>query len=61
MTSGARAVLTAAVEQTRRSKTSQIESRDLLLALLVRDCPDPAAELLTTLGVDRAQVREGLK
>jgi ATP-dependent Clp protease ATP-binding subunit ClpA len=57
LTSGARAVLSSAVEQTHRTKTPHIETRDLLVALLARESPDPAADLLTALGVDREQVR----
>ena len=61
LTSGARAVLRAALEQTRRAKTPSIETRHFLLALLARDCPDPAAELLAALGVNREQVRGRLE
>ena len=61
LTSGARAILRQAVEQARRAKTPQIETRDFLLALLDCDRPDPAAELLSALGVDRAEVREKLE
>jgi ATP-dependent Clp protease ATP-binding subunit ClpA len=57
LTSGARAVLKRTVDQTRQGGTGRIESRQFLLALLDRESPDPAAELLTTLGVDRSQVR----
>jgi ATP-dependent Clp protease ATP-binding subunit ClpA len=61
LTSGARAVLKRAVEQARRARTPHIETRDFLLALLDRDRPDPAAELLSTLGVARSQVLERLE
>lgn len=61
LTSGARAVIKAAVEQTRRAKAPHIETRDFLLALLDRDHPDPAAELLAAMGVDRSQVRNRLE
>ena len=61
LTSGARAVLKQTVEETRKARTARIETRQFLLALLDRDCPDPAAELLTTLGVDRSQVRNRLE
>ena len=50
-TSGARAVLTSAVDRTRH----------LLLALLDRQAPDPGAELLAALGVDGSQVRMRLE
>jgi ATP-dependent Clp protease ATP-binding subunit ClpA len=61
LTSGARAVLKAAVEQTHRAKRPRIETRHFLLALLARDCPDPAAELLMALSVNREQVRSRLE
>ena len=56
LTSGARAVLKAAVGETRHAKTQSIETRHFLLALLALEHPDPAAELLQALGVDRSQV-----
>jgi hypothetical protein len=61
LTSGARAVIKRTVEQTRHAGTARIETRQFLLALLDRDSPDPAAELLSTLGVDRSQVRNRLE
>jgi ATP-dependent Clp protease ATP-binding subunit ClpA len=61
LTSGARAVLKGAIDQTRRAKTPHIQTRHFLLALLARDRPDPAAELLVALGVDRSQVRGRLE
>jgi len=61
LTSGARAVLKRTVEQTRQAGTARIESRQFLLALLDRESPDPAAELLATLGVDRSQIRRRLE
>jgi len=61
LTSGARAVLKSAVDQTRHAKAPRIETRDFLLALLDRESPDPAAELLSALGVDRSQVRNKLE
>ena len=57
LTSGARAVLKRTVEESRRAKKPQIGTGDFLLALLERDRPDPAAELLSALGVDPSQVR----
>jgi ATP-dependent Clp protease ATP-binding subunit ClpA len=60
-TSGARAVLTSAVDQTKADKTAQIRTRHLLLALLDRQAPDPGAELLAALGVDGSQVRMRLE
>jgi ATP-dependent Clp protease ATP-binding subunit ClpA len=61
LTSGARAVLKATVEQTRRHSARQIQTRHFLLALLEREVPDPCAELLAALGVDRSQVRSRLE
>jgi len=60
LSSGARAVLSAAVEQARRAKIQPIQTRDFLLALLARESPDPAAELLAAMGVERSQVRDRL-
>ncbi|AMB57918.1 Clp protease N-terminal domain-containing protein [Microterricola viridarii] len=58
MSAGAKSVLrrslAAAVSETARA----ITSRHLLLALLERDAPDPAAALLAALPVDRATLRE---
>ena len=61
LTSGARAVFKRTVEQTRKAKTQRIEARQFLLALLDRERPDPAAELLHALNVDRSQVRDRLQ
>jgi ATP-dependent Clp protease ATP-binding subunit ClpA len=60
LTSGARAVFVHAVEDARRGRTQSIDARHFLLALLDRERPDPAAELLEALGVDRSQVRRRL-
>jgi ATP-dependent Clp protease ATP-binding subunit ClpA len=60
LTSGARAVLKRTIDQTRQARTHRIETRHFLLALLARERPDPAAELLAALGVDRSQVRNRL-
>ncbi len=60
LTSGARAVFVHAVEQARGARTPRIETRHFLLALLDRERPDPAAELLRALGVDPSQVRSRL-
>ena len=59
--SGAREVIKRTLEETRTARQSRIETRHFLLALLARDCPDPAAELLRALGVDRSQVRKRLE
>jgi ATP-dependent Clp protease ATP-binding subunit ClpA len=61
LTSGARAVIKAALDETRRAGSKRIESRQFLLALLDRQRPDPAAELLQALGVDPSQVRDRLE
>ena len=61
LTSGARAVIKAALDETRRAGGKRIEARQFLLALLDRQRPDPAAELLAALGVDTSQVRERLE
>jgi ATP-dependent Clp protease ATP-binding subunit ClpA len=61
LTSGARAVLKSSVDQTRRAKRPHLETRDFLVALLDRARPDPAAELLEALGIDRSQVRGRLE
>jgi ATP-dependent Clp protease ATP-binding subunit ClpA len=60
LSSGARAVITAAVEQTRRARTQPIQTREILLALLARENPDPAAQLLAVMGIERSQVRDRL-
>ncbi|RKN50250.1 Clp protease N-terminal domain-containing protein [Micromonospora endolithica] len=59
-TSAARAALkrTAAIARTGRSHS--LEPQHLLLALLETPRPDPVAELLDRLGVDRAAVRAAL-
>jgi ATP-dependent Clp protease ATP-binding subunit ClpA len=60
LSSGARAVLKRTVELARPRATSRIESRDFLLALLSRDRPDPAAELVHALGVNAVETRTRL-
>jgi len=60
LNSGARAVLVHAVGQARGARTPRIETRHFLLALLDRERPDPAAELLRALDVDPSQVRSRL-
>ena len=60
LTSGARAVFKRAIEAARPVKTGRIDTTHFLLALLSLQRPDPAAELLDTLGVDRALVRHRL-
>ncbi|MFJ4436604.1 Clp protease N-terminal domain-containing protein [Streptomyces sp. NPDC088923] len=60
-TSGARAVIPGALGEARGAGARHIAPEHLLLALLDRDRPDPAADLLDRLGVDRAGVRAGLR
>lgn len=52
-TPAAKAVLARALALVTAGRGRRIESRHLLAALLERRAPDPAAELLTALGVDR--------
>ena len=61
LTSGARAVLQRGVIEARATKAKSIESSHLLLGILARVRPDPAAELLAALGVDPAEARERLR
>ncbi|MBT8160495.1 MULTISPECIES: Clp protease N-terminal domain-containing protein [Arthrobacter] len=56
-TSGARAVIQDSLILTTREKARRISGRHLLLALLERQQPDPAAALFNKLGVDP----EGMK
>ena len=56
LTSGTRAVLKDAIDRARPRKTGRIETDHFVLALIGRDRPDPAAELLSRLGVDPAEV-----
>ena len=60
LTSGARAVFVRSVLAARAAKARRIEARFLLLALLERERPDPAAELLRAMGVDPAEARARL-
>jgi ATP-dependent Clp protease ATP-binding subunit ClpA len=59
LTSGARTVVRTAVDAT-TARTRPTAPRHLLLALLDRTRPDPVAELVDRLGVDRAAVRKRL-
>lgn len=60
LTSGARAILGRSIEEARRANSRRIRPRHMLLALLTRQRPDPAADLLDALGVDRAAARSRL-
>ena len=57
LTPGAKAVFT---DLRKESKGERLGVQHVLLALLSRQQPDPAAELLDELGVDRAEVRRRL-
>jgi len=56
-TSGFRAVLPLAYTVAANEKSRRVTPRHLLLALLARDEPDPAAALLAALGIRPAEVR----
>ena len=60
LTSGARAVFKRAIDEARPSRSGRIDTSHFLLALLSRQRPDPAAELLDALGVDPAAARKRL-
>ncbi|SDS33486.1 Clp protease N-terminal domain-containing protein [Microterricola viridarii] len=60
MSSGAKAVLTQALAHAVSEKARAITSRHLLLAVLDRNEPDPAASLLAALPVDRPALRQRL-
>jgi ATP-dependent Clp protease ATP-binding subunit ClpA len=60
LTSGAKSVIQGALANTVAEKARAISSRHLLLALLDRHEPDPAATLLTALAVDQPTVRKHL-
>lgn len=59
-TSGARSALQRTLAYTTAEKSRRIMPKHLLLALLDREQPDPAAALLSELGVDTAAVRRRL-
>ncbi len=58
LTSGARSVLERAVKEVAYERSRRITPEHMLLALLACERPDPAAELMAQLGVDRAAVRD---
>jgi len=60
-TSGAREVLKRGIDEARAAKSRAIDTRHLLLGILTRERPDPAAELLAALAIDVADTRERLK
>lgn len=55
--SAARGVLERAVRETARARSRRITPEHLLVALLECEHPDPAAELLDQLDIDRTAVR----
>jgi ATP-dependent Clp protease ATP-binding subunit ClpA len=57
LTSSGRAALDSAVKAT-RLKTRHLAPNYLLLALLASQAPDPAAQLIAQLGIDRPAVRQ---
>ncbi|MFF3624892.1 Clp protease N-terminal domain-containing protein [Streptomyces sp. NPDC002467] len=57
-TSGARSVLPRALAEVKKAGSRRITPEHLLLAILDCERPDPAAELIEQLGIDRAAVRE---
>jgi len=59
-TSGSRAVMERTLRLTTAEKSRRIAPKHLMLALLERQQPDPAATLLAELGVDRAEVTRRL-
>ncbi|MHC6218901.1 Clp protease N-terminal domain-containing protein [Arthrobacter sp. MMS24-S77] len=60
-TSAARSVIQDSLILTTREKARRITTRHLLLALLERHAPDPAAVLLKKLGVDAAALKVRLR
>jgi ATP-dependent Clp protease ATP-binding subunit ClpA len=61
VTAGVKAVLQQTLATAAAEKARAITARHILLALVDRPHPDPAAALLATLAVDRAAVRERLR
>ncbi|MEW1822709.1 Clp protease N-terminal domain-containing protein [Arthrobacter sp. NPDC080031] len=60
-TSAARSVIQDALALTAREKARRITTRHLLIALLERHQPDPAAVLLNRMGVDTAALKVRLQ
>ena len=60
-TSAAKSALQRTLREAVHTKDRRMEPTHLLLALLVCERPDPAADLLARLGVDRAVVRARLE
>ncbi|MDN5796060.1 MAG: Clp protease [Intrasporangium sp.] len=60
LTPGAKAVIRETLTHAAAEKSRHLTSRHLLLALLDRGEPDPAAAIFDALSVDREQVRQRL-
>jgi ATP-dependent Clp protease ATP-binding subunit ClpA len=60
LTAGSRAALTGMLREARSLKQRELTPEHLLLALLERERPDPAAEVLHRLGIDVGAVRRRL-
>jgi ATP-dependent Clp protease ATP-binding subunit ClpA len=60
-TSGARSLLVAGIENTKAEKQRTVDERHLLAAILDLMHPDPAADLIDALGVDREVARAKLR
>ncbi|MCK2221011.1 hypothetical protein MF672_045490 [Actinomadura sp. ATCC 31491] len=60
LTSSARAVINRAIKQTTARTRSAAAPREIALALLAQGRPDPVAQLVDRLGIDRAAVRARL-
>jgi ATP-dependent Clp protease ATP-binding subunit ClpA len=60
LTSGTKAVVKRVVAEARPVRRGRVDAAHFLLALLALQRPDPAAELLDALGIDRAAVRQRL-
>jgi ATP-dependent Clp protease ATP-binding subunit ClpA len=60
LTAASKVVLGRTLNEARRTKQRAMQPEHLLLALLDRERPDPVAELLSRLSVDRSSVRARL-
>ncbi|GAA2012000.1 Clp protease N-terminal domain-containing protein [Catenulispora yoronensis] len=60
-TSAARGVIPRSLVEARKSSSRRITAEHLLLAILEREQPDPAADLLAHLGVDRKAVTQRVR
>lgn len=60
LTAGAKSIIRGALANAAREKSRTITSRHVMLALLDRNEPDPAAALLAALDVDQVALRDRL-